>query len=156
MCSMPWLPLPSASNWIWPSKISQEVSVASFEGVDRTDARNCGCGERLVIDDYAHHPTEVRATLEAAAGALAGPTNRGCLPAPSVFTHPSVRNAGVRTGSCFSMPMSWSCMDIYPALARHQSRASREFGCRCCAGGWPPSRPHTSPRKTPGRHGGMD
>ncbi len=45
-------------------------ALASFEGVERRFeilGERAGC---LVIDDYAHHPTEIRATLAAARGAL--------------------------------------------------------------------------------------
>jgi UDP-N-acetylmuramate--alanine ligase len=46
--------------------------LASFGGVERRFQR---LGERrgvMVIDDYAHHPTEIRATLEAARAAFPG------------------------------------------------------------------------------------
>jgi UDP-N-acetylmuramate--alanine ligase len=46
--------------------------LASFEGVERRFQR---LGERrgvMVVDDYAHHPTEIRATLDAARAAFPG------------------------------------------------------------------------------------
>ncbi|MFW5867404.1 MAG: UDP-N-acetylmuramate--L-alanine ligase, partial [Armatimonadota bacterium] len=38
----------------------------AYEGVGRRFERICELDGALVVDDYAHHPTEVRATLEAA------------------------------------------------------------------------------------------
>ena len=42
------------------------AGLADFSGVFRRFHRRGNVGDVLVIDDYAHHPTEVRATLEAA------------------------------------------------------------------------------------------
>ncbi len=44
----------------------------SFVGVERRFERKGQSSDVLVIDDYAHHPTEVRATLEAARAAFPG------------------------------------------------------------------------------------
>jgi UDP-N-acetylmuramate--alanine ligase len=41
------------------------AALPSFEGVQRRSTwRGCGCGV-TVVDDYAHHPTEVRVTIDA-------------------------------------------------------------------------------------------
>ncbi|MDZ7802133.1 MAG: UDP-N-acetylmuramate--L-alanine ligase [Trueperaceae bacterium] len=45
---------------------SAASALGSFEGVGRRWQRWGEVGGALIIDDYAHHPTEVRATLEAA------------------------------------------------------------------------------------------
>lgn len=50
------------------------AGIGSFQGVDRRMHEIAHAAERRLIDDYAHHPTEVRATLEAAAGSW--PSNR--------------------------------------------------------------------------------
>ncbi len=42
------------------------VTLADFEGVDRRFEVKGGAAGIMVIDDYAHHPTEIRATLAAA------------------------------------------------------------------------------------------
>jgi len=42
------------------------ATLADFEGVDRRFEVKGEAGGVLVIDDYAHHPTEIRATLAAA------------------------------------------------------------------------------------------
>jgi UDP-N-acetylmuramate--alanine ligase len=41
-------------------------SLASFQGVDRRFSIRGEVGGILVVDDYAHHPTEIAATLSAA------------------------------------------------------------------------------------------
>src|SRR4029453_18025199 len=41
------------------------AGLASFTGVDRRFQVRGEAGGVLVIDDYGHHPTEIRATLEA-------------------------------------------------------------------------------------------
>ena len=46
------------------------TGLESFVGVERRFERKGEAGGVLVIDDYAHHPTEVRATLEAARAAF--------------------------------------------------------------------------------------
>jgi UDP-N-acetylmuramate--alanine ligase len=43
--------------------------LAAFRGVERRFQLLGEVGGALVVDDYAHHPTEVRATIEAARGA---------------------------------------------------------------------------------------
>jgi len=43
--------------------------ISSFEGVQRRMEIIADANGVLVVDDYAHHPTEVRATLQGAAGA---------------------------------------------------------------------------------------
>jgi len=40
--------------------------LASYRGADRRFQLLCRAQETTIVDDYAHHPTEVRATLEAA------------------------------------------------------------------------------------------
>ena len=40
-------------------------ALASFTGVDRRMTRVGDCHGATVVDDYGHHPTEVRATLKA-------------------------------------------------------------------------------------------
>ncbi len=50
------------------------TGLEAFSGVERRFERKGEAGGVLVIDDYAHHPTEVRATLEAARAAF--PTRR--------------------------------------------------------------------------------
>ncbi len=44
--------------------------IADFQGVARRFEKLAEVGGILVIDDYAHHPTEIRATLQTALGSL--------------------------------------------------------------------------------------
>jgi UDP-N-acetylmuramate--alanine ligase len=46
--------------------------LAAFPGMHRRFERMGTCGAAVVLDDYAHHPTEIRATLAAARGAFPG------------------------------------------------------------------------------------
>lgn len=48
------------------------TGLEAFVGVERRFERKGESSDVLVIDDYAHHPTEVRATLEAAKAAFPG------------------------------------------------------------------------------------
>ena len=49
-----------------------QAGFASFHGTNRRfEEKGTVCGARI-IDDYAHHPTEIRATLAAARAAAAG------------------------------------------------------------------------------------
>ena len=64
------------------------AALADFSGAGRRfEPHGTTPGGALVFDDYAHHPTEVRATLEAARTRGAGPAPRRLLPAPSVLAH---------------------------------------------------------------------
>lgn len=46
------------------------LQIADFQGVARRFEKLTEVGGILVIDDYAHHPTEIRATLQTALGSL--------------------------------------------------------------------------------------
>jgi len=46
--------------------------LAEFPGMHRRFERMGCCGDAAVIDDYAHHPTEIRATLQAARASFSG------------------------------------------------------------------------------------
>ncbi|HEX7091408.1 MAG TPA: UDP-N-acetylmuramate--L-alanine ligase, partial [Longimicrobiales bacterium] len=47
-------------------------ALGAFEGVDRRFQELGSAGDVAVVDDYAHHPTEIAATLAAARGAYPG------------------------------------------------------------------------------------
>ena len=67
-------------------------ALAEFQGIDRrlqTLAELATARGRIVlVDDYAHHPTEIAATLEAARQALARPAHRAGVPAAPLHAHP--------------------------------------------------------------------
>ncbi|MCB1042242.1 MAG: UDP-N-acetylmuramate--L-alanine ligase [Acidobacteria bacterium] len=48
------------------------ASLKKFTGADRRFHQIGRALDRLIVDDYAHHPTEIRATLAAAQGAVDG------------------------------------------------------------------------------------
>lgn len=52
-----------AAAGIDPAKAAEAVS--SFTGVDRRQTEIGRCNGAIVVDDYGHHPTEIRATLKA-------------------------------------------------------------------------------------------
>ncbi|MDA0378469.1 MAG: UDP-N-acetylmuramate--L-alanine ligase [Bacteroidetes bacterium] len=86
--------------------------IEAFDGVDRRMHEIADAAGRLVVDDYAHHPTEVRASLEAA---------RGCWPDRRIVAvfqphlYSRTRQLIDDFGSCFQASDVLVCMDIYPA-----------------------------------------
>ncbi len=56
------LPLPDLLGSIYQDQRRSE----SFHGTDRRFELKGTCNGVTVVDDYAHHPTEIRATLESA------------------------------------------------------------------------------------------
>jgi UDP-N-acetylmuramate--alanine ligase len=55
---------------VTPEKIAE--GLANFRGVDRRFQQKGQAGGVTVVDDYGHHPTEIRATLEAARASTRG------------------------------------------------------------------------------------
>ena len=86
--------------------------VASFEGVDRRMHEIADACDRLVIDDYAHHPTEVHATLEGAAGAW---PDRRIVAVFQPHLYSRTRQFVSEFGGAFFDADVLVCMDIYPA-----------------------------------------
>lgn len=86
--------------------------VASFQGVDRRMHEIADASGRLVIDDYAHHPTEVRATLDAAAGAW---PDRRVVAVFQPHLYSRTRQFVTEFGGSFFDADVLVCMDIYPA-----------------------------------------
>ena len=86
-------------------------ALASFSGAGRRfEAHGRTASGARVFDDYAHHPTEVRATLEAARDARAAAA-RGLLPAAPVLAHAAAgarlrprAGAGRRGGGARRLP----------------------------------------------------
>lgn len=73
-------------------------AVAEFHGVQRRFQRVGEAGGVLVMDDYAHHPTEIRATLTAAKERFSE-RRLVCLFQPHTYTRTSYLLDGFRT--CF-------------------------------------------------------
>ncbi|MDY6826544.1 MAG: UDP-N-acetylmuramate--L-alanine ligase [Bacillota bacterium] len=85
-------------------------ALASFNGVKRRFERIGTAGDISVIDDYAHHPTEVKSTLEAAR--LAG-SRIICLFQPHRYSRTAARFDGF--ASAFSGADYLFLHDIYGA-----------------------------------------
>ena len=86
--------------------------LANFRGVERRFQRLGEARGVLVIDDYAHHPTEIRATLAAARAALPG---RRLLVAfqPHLFSR--TRDFASEFGSALTLADEIFLTEIYPA-----------------------------------------
>jgi UDP-N-acetylmuramate--alanine ligase len=86
--------------------------LASFRGVERRFQRvGEACGV-LVIDDYAHHPTEIRATLAAARAALPG---RRLVVAFQPHLYSRTRDFASEFGTALSQADEIFLTEIYPA-----------------------------------------
>ena len=67
--SMRWRRL--ASRWNWGSSFEVAArALATFSGISRRFEIKGEAAGRLVLDDYGHHPAEIRATLAAARAAF--------------------------------------------------------------------------------------
>ncbi|MBQ8599791.1 MAG: UDP-N-acetylmuramate--L-alanine ligase [Clostridia bacterium] len=58
--------------WCGLSPAAIKDGLEAFTGADRRFEHKGTCNGAVVLDDYAHHPTEIRATLESAKAAAAG------------------------------------------------------------------------------------
>jgi UDP-N-acetylmuramate--alanine ligase len=86
--------------------------LATFAGVERRFQR---LGERkgvLVVDDYAHHPTEIRATLEAARAAFPG---RRIISAFQPHLYSRTRDFAREFGEALAAADLVFLTEIYPA-----------------------------------------
>ena len=81
--------------------------LASFTGVERRFQRLGDAARVTVVDDYAHHPTEIEATLQAARSAF----------------------AGRRIVAAFQPHLYSRTRDFYPEFASALSRADVVFLC---------------------------
>jgi UDP-N-acetylmuramate--alanine ligase len=87
----------------------------SFTGVERRFQRLGEVGGVTVIDDYAHHPTEIRATLDAARAAY--PRRRLIIAfQPHLFTR--TRDFAADFGAALTGADVIFLADIYPARER--------------------------------------
>ncbi len=87
------------------------AAVAEFTGAVRRFERKLHNDDYLVIDDYAHHPTEIRATLEAVRGL-------GCRRIVALFQpHRFTRTKLLRSefGRAFALADQLFLTDVYPA-----------------------------------------
>jgi UDP-N-acetylmuramate--alanine ligase len=86
--------------------------LASFRGVERRFQRIGERGGVLVIDDYAHHPTEIVATLDAARAAFPG---RRLLAAFQPHLYTRTRDFAAEFGRALARSDEVFLTEIYPA-----------------------------------------
>jgi UDP-N-acetylmuramate--alanine ligase len=88
------------------------AGVADFSGVERRYQRIGAAGGVQIVDDYAHHPTEVTATIEAARAAH--PTGRLVIAfQPHLFSR--TRDFAAQFGEALARADACFLCDIYPA-----------------------------------------
>jgi len=86
-------------------------ALAGFRGVARRLERKGERGGALIYDDYAHHPTEVRAALEALRGT--GPTRLIAAFQPHLFSRTKV--FAEQFGAALALADEVVVLDVYPA-----------------------------------------
>ena len=130
--------------------------LAAFGGVERRFQVRGEAGGMLVVDDYGHHPTEIRATLGRCAprGRPAGTVV--AVPAAPLHAHAAI--CGTSSASAFDDADVLLLTDIYPAgeepiAGRHRrgagARRSRAAGHRQVAlRGRPARRPASGWRRS--------
>lgn len=119
------------------------AGLASFTGVERRFQRLGEAAGVLVVDDYAHHPTEIRATLAAARAAFPG---RRLVAAFQPHLYSRTRDFATEFGAALAGADVIYLTEIYPARERPIDgvsaslieRAAREAGG---AIGWRGERP---------------
>jgi UDP-N-acetylmuramate--alanine ligase len=100
------------------------VGLAGFGGVDRRFQRLCEVKGVIIIDDYAHHPTEIAATLQAARSAYPG---RRIIAAfqPHLFSR--TRDFANEFGGALAKADSVFLAEIYPAREQPIDGVSSEL-----------------------------
>ncbi|MGH8311115.1 MAG: glutamate ligase domain-containing protein, partial [Steroidobacteraceae bacterium] len=87
-------------------------ALARFTGVERRFQELGRVGGVIVVDDYAHHPTEIRATLAAARAAYAGHRLVAVFQ-PHLFTR--TRDFATEFGAELAAADALWLTDVYPA-----------------------------------------
>jgi UDP-N-acetylmuramate--alanine ligase len=98
--------------------------LAAFGGVDRRFQRLCEVQGVTIIDDYAHHPTEILATLQAARSAYPG---RRIIAAfqPHLFSR--TRDFATEFGAALAKADSVFLAEVYPAREQPIEGVSSEL-----------------------------
>jgi UDP-N-acetylmuramate--alanine ligase len=91
------------------------VALSEFTGVERRFQRLGSARGVLVIDDYAHHPTEIRATLAAARAAFPG---HRVLAAFQPHLYSRTRDFANEFGQALAAADAVFLTEIYPARER--------------------------------------
>ncbi len=106
-------------------------ALESFTGVDRRFQRRGDAGGVTVIDDYGHHPTEIKATLETLR-VVAGPRRTVVLFQPHRFTR--TQHLWDEFGHAFHLADVLLVTDIYPAGEEPIPGVTAETLARAIAG----------------------
>ncbi len=93
-----------------PREIVREA-LAAFRGVDRRFTVRGEAGGVTVVDDYGHHPAEIRATLAGARAAF----GRRLLVAFQPHRFSRTRDLGEEFATAFNDADALVCLEIYPA-----------------------------------------
>lgn len=93
-----------------PSAIKE--SIASFKGVKRRFDIRFECGDRIYIDDYAHHPEELKSTLKSIREIFPGKKICAVFQ-PHLYTR--TRDFQDEFAEVLSIPDSLILLPIYPA-----------------------------------------
>jgi UDP-N-acetylmuramate--alanine ligase len=89
--------------------------LAAFTGVERRFQRLGEAAGVVVVDDYAHHPTEIRATLAAARAAYPG---RRLVAAFQPHLYSRTRDFAAEFGAALAAADAIFLTEIYPARER--------------------------------------
>ncbi|MEO5903797.1 MAG: UDP-N-acetylmuramate--L-alanine ligase [Gemmatimonadaceae bacterium] len=96
----------------------------SFSGVERRFQRIADVGGVSIIDDYAHHPTEIRATLEAARSAF---PDRRIIAAFQPHLYTRTRDFQEEFASALVLADAVFLCDLYPAREKPIEGVSSEM-----------------------------
>jgi UDP-N-acetylmuramate--alanine ligase len=96
----------------------------TFTGVERRFQRIADIGGVTIIDDYAHHPTEIRATLEAARSAFPG---RRIIAAFQPHLYSRTRDFHREFAEALSLADVAYLCDLYPAREKPVAGVSSDM-----------------------------
>ena len=111
----------------WQLGFSDEVmrlALAKFEGVKRRFTRTGSAGGITIVDDYAHHPVEIAATLKAAVQAKGDKGRVIAVMQPHRYSRLS--NLFTEFCTCFNDADCVIVADVYPAGEQPIEGASKE------------------------------
>ncbi|MDQ3808691.1 MAG: UDP-N-acetylmuramate--L-alanine ligase [Chloroflexota bacterium] len=91
------------------------LGLERFTGVERRFQRMGEVGGVTIVDDYAHHPTEIRATLAAARSAFPG---RRIVAAFQPHLYSRTRDFAAEFGEALALADAVFLTEIYPARER--------------------------------------
>ncbi|MGH7457881.1 MAG: UDP-N-acetylmuramate--L-alanine ligase [Longimicrobiaceae bacterium] len=102
----------AVARWLGAAWEPLAEGLASFQGVERRFERVGEAGGVVVIDDYAHHPTEILATLRAGRAAFPGRRVVAVFQ-PHLYTR--TRDFSAEFGRALALADLVMVTDVYPA-----------------------------------------